>query len=95
MLSLMKVRSHFRDQAAACARLGSPFTAALLELVAERLDAAGPLGRALLSWPGDPKADALALRLAAALHALVLSGLAPDLAAIYPGGARGLDLAAL
>ena len=75
----MTVRSHFRAQAAACARLGSPFTAGLLELVAERLEEAGALGRAVLSWQGDPKAGALALRVAAGLHALVLSGAAPSL----------------
>jgi hypothetical protein len=91
----MTVRDHFRAQAAACARLGSPFTAALLEVVAEGLDERNPVGRAILSWPGDPKADALALRLAGSLHALVLSGAAPALAAVYPGGAEAGDPAAL
>jgi hypothetical protein len=91
----MTVRSHFGAQAAACARLGSPFTAGLLELVAERLEEAGALGRAVLGWQGDPKADALALRVAAGLHALVLSGAAPELAAAYPGGARADDSLAL
>ena len=91
----MTVCSHFHAQAAACARLGSPFTAALLELVAERLDEAGALGRAVLGWPGDPKADALALRVAAGLHALALSGAAPELAAAFPGGAPAADPAAL
>lgn len=91
----MTVRSHFRAQAAACARLGSPFTARLLELLAACLDAGSPVGRTVLSWPGDPKADALALRLAGSLHALVLSGAAPELATVYPGGARAGDPAAL
>jgi hypothetical protein len=91
----MTVRRHFRKQAAACARLGSPFTARLLELAAERLDRAGALSRTVLGWRGDPLADALALRLAGGLHALVLSGAAPELAAAYPGGARADDPAAL
>lgn len=95
MVVAMTVRSHFHAQATACARLGSPFTARLLELLAECLDAGTPVGRAILSWPGDPKADALALRFAGSLHALVLSGMAPTLAAVYPGGADAGDPAAL
>ena len=79
------VRQHFQDQAAACRQLGSPFTAMLLETAAERLDGTSALGKAVLGWPGDPKADALALRFAGGLHALVLSGAAPALARVYPG----------
>ncbi len=39
----------------------------------------------VLAWPGEPAghADAVALRLAGGLHALVLKGAAPDLAAAY------------
>src|SRR6185312_2122462 len=37
-----------------------------------------------LDWSGDPRADALPLRLAGALHGLVLEGRAPALAAVYP-----------
>ena len=77
------VRAHFRRQAESCRRLGSPFTADLLDLAAERLTAATPSVRAVLDWPGDPAADALALRFAGWLHALALSGAAPDLQAVY------------
>jgi hypothetical protein len=91
----MTIRSHFLAQAAACVQLGSPFTAGLLWLLAERLDETGALGRAVLDWRGDPGADALALRLAAGLHVLVLSGAAPELAAVYPGGPRADDPGAL
>jgi hypothetical protein len=91
----MTVRSHFRAQASACARLGSPFMARLLDAVVDSLDEVGVVGRTILSWRGDPKADALALRLAAGLHALVLSARASALAAVYPGGARADDPAAL
>jgi hypothetical protein len=88
---MQPVRQHFRDQAAACLRLGSPFTAMLLETAADRLDATLPVGRTLLGWPGDPKADALALRFAGSLHALVLSGAAPALARVYPGAGVEAD----
>jgi hypothetical protein len=80
------VRQHFRDQAEACLGLGSPFTAMLLQTAADRLDDSSAVGRRVLGWPGDPRADALALRFAGGLHALVLSGAAPALARVYPGG---------
>ena len=37
-----------------------------------------------MNWPGDPLADALALRTAGALHALVLTGESTDLLDVYP-----------
>ncbi len=75
-----------RAQARACADLGSPFTARLLDLLAEDLTPDSPLGQRLFHWPGDigPSAASVPLRLAGALHALVLSGNAPGLAAAYP-----------
>lgn len=83
------VRQHFRGQAAACRELGSPFTAMLLEMAAVRLDESSEVGRAILAWPGNPRADALALRFAGSLHALVLSGASDALTRVYPGaGAR-------
>ena len=74
-----------RRQAEACARLGSPFTARLLRLVADRLDPATPVSARVLGWPGDPLStgDAVALRLAGGLHALVLSGADAALAQAY------------
>ncbi len=49
----------------------------------------------MLGWPGDPAptADALALRLAAGLHALVLSGADAGLAAAYAKPEDGLSTA--
>jgi hypothetical protein len=81
-----KVRASFAEQAAWCARLGSPFTARLCEALAAGLDLAGAVGARALAWPGDPSpsADALALRLCGGLHALVRSGAAPGLASLYP-----------
>jgi hypothetical protein len=80
------IRQSFRRQAKACTDLGSPFTARLCTLAAERLTEETPVGTTLLGWPGNPDGtgDALALRLAGCLHALVRSGLDLDLAQVYP-----------
>ena len=79
------VRESFRVQAGFCERLGSPFTAALLRLTADRLDRTGETGRRVLGWTGDPdgSADALALRLAGGLHALARDGRCPPLSEAY------------
>lgn len=76
----------FEDQAKSCAALGSAFTARLLRAAALALDRKQPVGARVLGWTGDPSsaADSVPLRLAAALHALVLSGRAAKLAAFYP-----------
>ncbi|MCA1368238.1 DUF2332 family protein [Bradyrhizobium sp. BRP14] len=81
-----RVRDAFRDQAKSCDDLGSPFTARLCRLVADRLDASSPVGKRTLGWSGNPTSsgDSVALRLAGALHALVLSGRDDDLKASYP-----------
>jgi hypothetical protein len=88
------VRAAFRGQAAVCAEMGSPFTARLCALVADRLapDTA-PIAARILDWPGEPsnRADALPLRLAGALHALVLEGRDAGLAAVYPPNEAGDD----
>ncbi|MGL6043805.1 MAG: DUF2332 domain-containing protein [Sandaracinobacteroides sp.] len=77
-------RQHARAQAGWCLALGSPFTALLCEMVADRLAAETAIGRRLDQWPGNPSDDALALRLTGGLHALVRAGKAPALAAFYP-----------
>ena len=56
----------------------------MLDVLAKRLRGNTTVGAAVLNWPGDPIADALALRLAGALHALVLSERSVDLADVYP-----------
>ncbi|MDO6965384.1 DUF2332 domain-containing protein [Rhizobium alvei] len=86
MADEQSVRQAFIQQANACSALGSPFTGALCRLFAERLDRKTPVGRTVLDWPGDPSgaADSVPLRLAGSLHALVLEGLEPALAALYP-----------
>ncbi|WP_304617160.1 DUF2332 domain-containing protein [Paracoccus sp. (in: a-proteobacteria)] len=80
------IREAFREQGRACDRLGSPFMARLMPLVGQRLDPGTAVGARCLSWPGvpGPTGDSLPLRLAGALHGLVLDGSAPSLAAVYP-----------
>lgn len=78
------IRDHFLAQAKACDGLGSPFTANLCRALAKVLDANTRTGRAVLGWPGDARADGLALRVCGALHALVLTGASERLAVIYP-----------
>jgi hypothetical protein len=82
----MSLRAALRHQSRACASLGSPFNARLLGLIADRLQPGTALADRLLGWPGDisPRGASVPLRLAGALHGLVLDGAAPDLAAAYP-----------
>ena len=86
MASEKEVRASFAEQAYWCARLGSPFTASLCEILGKRLDRLSAIGRRALDWPGEPRAlgDALALRLCAGLHFMVRAGQVPQLGALYP-----------
>lgn len=80
------VRDAFMAQGDACARLGSPFMARLMPLIGQRLTASGAVGARCLSWTGlpGPSGESVPLRLAGALHGLVLDGSAPSLASVYP-----------
>lgn len=79
------VRDAFRQQAEACTALGSPLMARLMSGLAERLAPGTPVSDRILGWPGDPspRVDAVPLRLAGGLHALVLTGTDSALAAAY------------
>ena len=68
------VLRNLEAQAVICDTLGSPFSAKVCRALAAGLDRSTATGRRALGWPGDATADALALRLLGALHALVLSG---------------------
>ena len=83
------IADHFQAQADACEAMGSPFTANLIRAAMDVLDDTTVTGRRILSWPNHPRADALALRLCGALHALVLSGKDEALAAAYPPNQAG------
>jgi len=78
------VLSNFAQQAKSCDDLASPFTARLCRLLPGMLDVTTATGRRVLDWPGDPLADALALRLCGGLHALVLAKADAELSASYP-----------
>jgi hypothetical protein len=73
-----------REQADGCAVMGSPLYANLLRHAADDVLAGGPTRRLLDGHLEDPGPSALALRMMGGVHALVLGGSAPRLAAYYP-----------
>lgn len=77
-------------QREACALAGSHLYAAILDAMAEDVRAGGLCARVLDPWAANAMADAIPLRFLAAVHALVLTGDAPELAAHYPS-AGGTD----
>lgn len=81
-----RVRESFAVQAQWCEKLGSPFTARLLEGLGTHLNHTSMSGRRVLRWQGPPDAlgDAVALRLAGALHGLARRGEHPELTRLYP-----------
>jgi hypothetical protein len=81
----------FAKQIGWCEGLGSPFTARLLTILRDDIAANGTSAELARAWPGDPVADALALRMAAALHALALGESAPDLVLCYPPSAATIE----
>ncbi|HVT21768.1 MAG TPA: DUF2332 domain-containing protein [Mycobacteriales bacterium] len=76
-----------RQQAEACARMGSPLYDVLLRAAADDLVAGGPTAAVLAGRLEDPGPSALALRMMGGVHALVLTGRAPELADFYPSAA--------
>ncbi|MEM7717971.1 MAG: DUF2332 family protein [Pseudomonadota bacterium] len=80
----MTVRAAFEAQGPICASLGSPFMGRLMPLIGNRLQPGSAVADRILAWPGDTTAagDSVPLRLAGALHALKLDGLA--LGDVYP-----------
>ena len=82
----MTLEEAFRDQSGTCARMGSPFMGRLLAILADHWPYDSALGRKFAGFSGDigPAGHSLPLRIAGGLHALVLSGAAPALAAHYP-----------
>jgi hypothetical protein len=73
-----------RWQADACRELGSPLYGDLLTRAADDLAAGGPTAVVLRGHFDDRLSSVLALRLLGGVHALALSGQAPELAAFYP-----------
>lgn len=89
----MSFPAALRDQARNNAALGSPFTARVLRLLADRLRPDSPLARRLFDWPGDvgPGGASVPLRLLGGLQALVMTGAAPALRQAYPPNAEPDD----
>jgi hypothetical protein len=81
----------FRMQARACEHLGSPLYAVLVDRIADDIEAGGLTCGVLEGHADDPGPSALALRLLGAVHYVVLSGAAPDLAACYPSAGGRAD----
>ena len=77
-------------QADACQAMGSPLYGHLLARAGEDAAAGGPVAALLAAHVTAGRSDALALRFLAAVHRLVLTGRAPQLAEYYPsaGGRR-------
>lgn len=89
---MMSITEHLRLQGAWCERLGSPFTAQLMERAAADCEAGGIVETLTRDWPTDAHVDALGLRLAGALHSAVLLGLDRRLADTYPKRGRTYDI---
>lgn len=83
-----------RAQAEFCARLGSPLYHGLMRQAAADAEAGGPVAAVLRGHEDDPGPSALALRLFAAVHRLVLDGRVPELARYYPSVGGQPDAAA-
>jgi hypothetical protein len=80
-----------RRQAVACRELGSPLYAGLLDHAADDLLAGGPTAGVLDGHLDRPGRSALGLRMLGGVHALVLTGQAPELAAFYPSAGGAAD----
>ena len=80
-------------QARSCAAMGSPLYGHLLERAAADCEAGGPTWALLRAHAAPGRGDALALRLMAAVHRLVLERRVPHLATFYPsvGGTGAVD----
>jgi hypothetical protein len=86
-----RAAQRFSLQALACEALGSPLYAGLLRHAASDLLAGGPTVAVLEGHLDDPGRSALALRMLGGVHALVLTGQAPELAAFYPSAGGTAD----
>lgn len=81
----MDVGAALGFQAWACRQMGSPLYAALLDRAgADYLDGGAVFSLLDGFESSDPAGEAVALRMMAGVHRLVLEGRAPDLAAHYP-----------
>ncbi|MEV5962261.1 DUF2332 domain-containing protein [Kribbella sp. NPDC051952] len=80
----MDVVEALQRQATACEDLGSPMYAEVLRLLVDDYEVGGVSVEVLAGYENRSFGEAIGLRLLAAVHGLVLSGSAPELAAFYP-----------
>lgn len=80
----VSVLEEFQLQSRFCGEFGSRFTEELLARAAEDIQRGGIVAKLTDGWPGNPRADAVSLRVAGVLHAAALTGRDPALAAEYP-----------
>jgi hypothetical protein len=78
-------REAFHQQAAFCAAMDAPITAAICTALATALTRDSATGRATLDWAGEPIPDAVPLRLVGGLHALAQTGVDGDLTRLFAG----------
>lgn len=76
--------AHLRWQADGCRALGSALYGRLLDRCADDLAAGGPTAAVLAGYLDRRRGEVVPLRMLAGVHALVLTGRAPQLAPFYP-----------
>jgi hypothetical protein len=86
-----KLAEAWQRQIAWCIKGGSPLTARVLEAAWNDWLEGGTPRELMPDWAGDPWLDAVPLRVAGALHSLVLEGLDPSLTANYPPQSNEFD----
>ena len=85
------IAENFHRQADGSADLGSPFSALVCRLLADRVEPDSQFSRRIGEWPGNPRYDALAIRAVGGLHALARSEHSPALTAAYPPNPTNSD----
>lgn len=83
--------ARFRRQAAWAAADGERLYSLLLERAAQDVEREGVVWRVVEPYAGEPGTAVVATRFLAAVHRLVLSGRAPELAAFYPSAGGNRD----
>ncbi len=78
------VLEEFRLQARFCADFNSVFVSELLTRLADNIESGGVAAKLTADWQGNPRADAVSLRVVGALHAAALTGRDVALALAYP-----------
>jgi hypothetical protein len=83
---LENLKNAFLIQGKACENLGSPFTARLMRVLSEKLPQTGAVWSRIQNWDGDVsyKGASVPLRMAGALHGLVIEGVDLPLKQVYP-----------